>query len=293
MTTQRKTRAAALSIASNSVLVLAKGLIGIFTGSVSVLAEAIHSSLDLLASIIAFFGVKTAGKPADDGHPYGHGKWENVSGTTEALLIFIAAIWIVYEATKKIIEGSAPEMLELGIAAMVVSVVLNTIISRYLKKVARETDSVALEADASHLTTDVLTSLGVLIGLLLVKITGLTILDPIVAIIVAVVIVKAARDILVKSFSGIVDTSLPKEELVKITSVITRHTAGILRYNDLKTRKAGSHRFVDFHIEATDTLTSSQILGISELVKVDLKNELGIEQVNIHWERPIDTVSDP
>ncbi len=273
------------------LLVTAKTLIGLFSGSVSVLAEAIHSSLDLLASIIAFFGVKTAGKPADDDHHYGHGKWENVSGTTEALLIFIAAIWIVYEATKKIIEGSAPEMLELGIAAMILSVVLNTFVSRYLKKVAHETDSVALEADASHLTTDVLTSLGVLIGLLLVRFTGITVLDPIVAIMVALVIVKAAVEILVKSFSGIVDTGLPQEEMVKIKTVITHHTAGILRYNDLKTRKAGSHRFVDFHIEATDTLTSTQILDISESVKVDLKNELGIEHVNIHWERPSDAIS--
>lgn len=288
MTTQRKTKAAALSIASNSILVTAKTFIGIFSGSVSVIAEAIHSSLDLLASIIAFFGVRTAGKPADGGHPYGHGKWENVSGTAEALLIFIAAIWIVYEAVNKIIEGSAPEMLELGIAAMALSVLMNVLVSRYLKKVARETDSVALEADASHLTTDVLTSLGVLIGLLLVRITGLEILDPVVAIIVAVVILKAAVDILLKSFSGIVDSSLPHEELSKITSIISRHTQGRMPHNDLKTRKAGSNRFVDFHLEATDDISSTQILDISKLIKEDLKHEVGIEYVNIHWERPND-----
>ncbi|TFG46522.1 MAG: cation transporter, partial [Dehalococcoidia bacterium] len=242
-----KSRTAALSVASNTLLIILKVIAGIMTGAVSVLAEAIHSALDLVAAIIAFFGVRAADKPAEREHPFGHGKWENVSGTIEAVLIFIAAIWIIYEAINRIIHGAAMELLGWGVAVMLVSVIANTLVSRRLFKVARATDSLALEADAQHLRTDVITSAGVLAGLLLVQLTGLEILDPLIAIVVATIIIKAAYDILRKSFGGIVDTGLPADEEEVISQIIAAHRQKLAGFHDLRTRKAGSNRFAELH----------------------------------------------
>ncbi len=138
--------------------------VGLLSNSVSILSEAIHSSLDLVAAIIAYFAVRVSGTPADERHPYGHGKTENVSGVIEAILIFIASTWIIIEAVRKLIHPEKPGVLGLGIIVMGISAVINTLVSRRLYKVAHMTDSVALEADALHLKTDVITSAGVAAG---------------------------------------------------------------------------------------------------------------------------------
>jgi cation diffusion facilitator family transporter len=175
-----KIRTARLSIFSNCTLIVMKLLAGIFSGSVSIISEAIHSGMDLLASVIAFLSVKMSDTPPDKEHPYGHGKVENISGVIEAVLIFIAAGWIIYEAIHKIILPAPIENIEIGAAVMAVSGFINFLVSRRLYKVAKKTDSIALEADALHLKTDVYTSVGVAAGLLLIWITGWKFLDPIV-----------------------------------------------------------------------------------------------------------------
>ncbi|HZK60971.1 MAG TPA: cation diffusion facilitator family transporter, partial [Anaerovoracaceae bacterium] len=181
-----KTQVAALSVLSNSFLTVAKVSIGLVSGSVSILSEGIHSGIDLVAAFIALFAVRKSGKPADARHAYGHGKIENVSGTIEALLIFVAAIMIITEAIQKIhkimdgVEGHVGN-LKLGLVIMGVSAIMNVIVSTRLMRVAKRTDSVALEADALHLRTDVYTSAGVFLGLLLIMITGWAIIDPIIA----------------------------------------------------------------------------------------------------------------
>jgi cation diffusion facilitator family transporter len=207
-----KTRAAATSIASNTLLILLKIAAGIFTGSISLIAEAIHSTMDLAAAVIAYFSVRVSDKPADEQHPFGHGKMENISGVAEGLLIFVAAGIIIYEAIQRLINGATLEFLEIGLGIMVVSIVVNLLVSRYLLKVSRASDSLALEADARHLTTDIMTMGGVLIGLALVRLTGLTIFDPITAILVSLLIIKTAYDITKKSFGGLIDVRLPKAE---------------------------------------------------------------------------------
>ena len=220
-----KTKAAATSIASNTLLILLKIAAGIFTGSISLIAEAIHSTMDLAAAVIAYFSVRVSDKPADEQHPFGHGKFENISGVAEGLLIFIAAGIIIYEAILRLITGATLEFLEIGLGIMAVSIVVNILVSRYLLKVSRATDSLALEADARHLTTDIMTMVGVLIGLALVRLTGLTIFDPITAILVALLIMKTAFDITKKSFGGLIDVSLPKDEEEVILAVIKEHTS--------------------------------------------------------------------
>jgi cation diffusion facilitator family transporter len=246
---QAKSRAAALSIISNAVLIVLKLTVGIMIQSVSVISEAVHSGLDLVAAVIAWFAVRESGKPADEDHPFGHGKIENVAGTIEAVLIFGAAIYIICKAVMKLHEGKLDiESLGLGAGVMAVSAIANFFVSNHLMKVARETDSVALEADALHLRTDVYTSAGVLGGLLAIKLTGLTILDPIVAIVVALLIIKAAWDLTRSAFLHILDVSLPEDEAQVIHDVMAEFTGRYREYHKVRTRKSGHIRHIDMHL---------------------------------------------
>ncbi len=279
-----KTSAAGLSILSNSLLVVFKLVIGIAMGSVSVMAEAIHSAVDLLAALIAFFSIRVAAKPADSTHNFGHGKVENVSGTVEGILIFGAAGFIIYEAIEKIIHVPEVELLGLGIAIMSVSAIFNFIVSRHLHRVARRTDSVALEADAWHLTTDVYTSAGVMAGLIAVWLTGWHILDPLIAIGVAALIVKAAWGITRKSFRPLLDTRLPKHELKAINACITAHTSQIVGFHELRTRKSGYQRFIDMHIVFPKSVTVEEAHRTCDLIEQDISRRLPNSQVIIHCE---------
>ncbi|MFC0653175.1 cation diffusion facilitator family transporter, partial [Lederbergia wuyishanensis] len=154
-------KVAFLSVISNSVIVILKVIVGIFTGSVAVLSEAIHSSLDLVASLIAFFSVRISNKPADKSHRYGHGKVENLSGTIETLLIFIAGIWIIYECVHKLVNPEPVKLPFLGILVMLFGALVNFIVSKTISKTAEKTKSMAMKSNALHLMTDVFTSLGV------------------------------------------------------------------------------------------------------------------------------------
>ena len=243
----RKSRAALVSVFSNSLLVALKLTVGIFSGSVSIISEAIHSANDLLAALIAFISVRISDKPPDDEHPYGHGKAESISGAIEAALIVVAGVWIIYEAVERIITGGEVQHLGLGTLVMAISVVLNIIVSRYLFRVARQEDSLALETDAQHLATDVYTSLGVTFGLLLVWVTGWTLLDPIIAILVALLILRIGWKLTLSAGVHLMDQSLPSVEITAIENII-RSDIRVLSWHDLRTRKAGSQRHVDMHI---------------------------------------------
>jgi len=280
----RKSKAAAVSIASNTTLILLKLVAGIITGSVSLIAEAIHSIMDLAAAIVAFVSVSISDRPADRQHPFGHGKAENISGVVEGLLIFVAAGFIIYEAVHRIIAGAELEFLEIGIALMVVSIIVNTIVSRYLRRVSQSTDSLALEADATHLSTDVLTMAGVLVGLIIVKITGLTILDPIIAILVALVIIKAAYDITRKSFGGLMDSSLPEKEESEIKACLVEHSELVVGFHKLRTRKAGSFRQIDVHLVIPKALHVDEAHQICDHLERHIEGILQSADVTIHVE---------
>jgi cation diffusion facilitator family transporter len=286
----RKSRAAAFSVASNTSLILLKVLAGILTGSISLIAEAIHSLMDLAAAIVAFFSVRISDRPADKEHPFGHGKAENVSGVVEAVLIFIAAVIIIYQAVQRIIQGTTLEMLEVGIGIMAVSIVVNIFVSRYLMKVSRETDSLALEADAGHLTTDILSMCGVLVGLAIVRTAALlgfnlNILDPIVAILVSLLIIRTAYRLTRKSFGGIVDVKLPEEEEFAIKAAIMEHFGGeVVSFHKLRTRKAGSQRYIDLHLVMPRQVSIAQAHDMCDHLEKDMKNRLLRTDVTIHVE---------
>ena len=277
----KKAKTARLSIFSNTLLIIMKFAVGFISGSVSILSEAIHSLMDLVAAVIAFFSVRVADNPPDEGHPYGHGKFENLSGVLEALLILVAAGWIVYEAIHKMSNKEPVESIGLGSAVMFISAGVNILVSRRLYKVAKETDSVALEADALHLKTDVYTSLGVGIGLLLIWITGIHYLDPIIAILVAILILKEAYELLARAFSPLLDSSLKREELEKLENML--QDMGV-KYHDLKTRRAGSYIFVDFHLEMSPESPLSDVHAYCDEIEDNLRTELPNLKISIHAE---------
>ncbi|HPS73890.1 MAG TPA: cation diffusion facilitator family transporter [Bacteroidales bacterium] len=276
---------ARLSVASNSLLIAMKLTVGLISGSISILSEAIHSLMDLLASVIAYFSVKISDTPADDNHPYGHGKFENVSGVIESILIFIAAFWIIYEAIHKLMN---PEQkigsLWLGIVVMAASALVNVYVSMRLYKVARETESIALEADALHLKTDVLTSAGVAVGLFLIWITGYHFLDPIVAILVACLILKESFNLFRRAYGPLLDVTLPEDELMKIRLVITRHCTGNISFHSLRTRLSGNKRYIDFHLNLAPEMTVKEAHDFCDCIENDIHQEIPNSEVTIHVE---------
>jgi cation diffusion facilitator family transporter len=286
----RKSKAAAISVASNTLLILLKVVAGLVTGSISLIAEAIHSLMDLAAAIVAFFSVRISDKPADREHPFGHGKAENISGVVEAILIFIAAGLIIYQAVQRIIKGETLELLEIGIGIMAVSIVVNILVSRYLFKVSREEDSIALEADARHLTTDVMTMGGVMVGLTVVRLAHLAgfdldILDPIVAILVSVLILRTSYILTSKSVGGLVDVKLPEEEENDIKAAIMEHFGGeVVSYHKLRTRKAGSQRYIDLHLVMPRQTSIEDAHKMCDHLEKDMMNRLRRTDITIHVE---------
>ena len=282
--TKKKVATARLSIFSNIFLIIIKLVAGIVSGSVSIISEAIHSSMDLMAAVIAFFSVRISSNPPDQRHPYGHGKFENVSGVIEAILILVAAIWIVYEAVHKILNPQEVETVGIGIVVMAISGIVNWIVSTRLYKVARETHSVALEADALHLKTDVYTSLGVAAGLGLLWITGLQWLDPVVAIAVALLITYESFQLLKKAFSPLLDTALPESEMKKIRESIEKRLKANMNYHQLRARRSGHYVHIDLHLEVPSQTT----VLISHQICDDIEQEIGLHfedaEVNIHIE---------
>ena len=290
-TKYRKSRAAMISVISNTALVLMKLIAGLLIGSVSVISEAIHSGFDLLAALIALFSVRTSSRPADSDHPFGHGKIENVSGAIEALLIFLAAGWIIFEAVKKFLYPEPMKAANWGVGVMFISAVTNIFVSQMLFKVGKETDSVALQGDAWHLRTDVYTSAGVMVGLALIGLGqwlipgyNLRWLDPLCAIAVALLIVKAAYELTIQSASDLLDAHLPADEESSIRDLIEADRDTIRGYHYLRTRKAGHYRFIDFHIQVDSMMTVEASHGLTDKLSRAINERLPHSTVTIHIE---------
>ncbi|HNT28757.1 MAG TPA: cation diffusion facilitator family transporter, partial [bacterium] len=231
-----------------------------------------------------FFSVRLSDTPPDDDHPYGHGKIEGLSGMVEALLIFAAAGLIIFEAVKKIMEGPEIAFPIAGVAVMALSAAINIVVSRRLYKVARETGSIALEADALHLKTDVYTSAGVAIGLLLLWVTDIQLLDPIVAIAVACLILYESYQMLSKALSPLVDKRLSDGEIALIHEAIGRHHDSCIGFHEMRTRSSGNVRYVDLHLELPKYLTVEESHRICDAIETDIEAKLPRTEVTIHVE---------
>jgi len=245
-----KLRTASLSVASNSALILLKVIAGTVTGSVAILTEAVHSSIDLVASIVAFFSVRKAGEPADETHRYGHERFENLAAAIEGVLILVGSAVIAFEAIRRLVGHGRIHTVGFGIAVVGASMGVNLIVSGLIARTARATDSAALFGDAAHLRTDALTSAGVLVALALVKLTGAQWLDPAVALVVAASIVFTGAGLLARSSRVLVDEALPPEEVAAVRDAIEELAPrGVVGYHELRTRRAGARRYVDMHVQ--------------------------------------------
>lgn len=275
---------ATTSIISNAIIIILKFIAGFISGSISIISEAVHSFSDFLASILTFFAISRSSEPADKEHPFGHGKYEDMSGFIEGLLIVLASVYIVYEASKKLIFGYHAEIeSELCIFAMTFAVLANIIVSKCLFFVAKKSNSVSLYADAEHLRTDVFSSLGVLLGLIAIKITGLTILDPIIAIIVAGIIFKAGYTIMKQTLNNLLEGSISKNEMEEITKILDTFQ-NIKGYKDLKARNIGPMIKMELTVLFDNDMKIYDCHKICDEIEHAISNKIGNISIIIHSE---------
>ncbi len=283
--TPRKDRAALVSIASNATLIVLKLFAGALTGSIAIITEAIHSAVDLAASVIAYWSVRKADEPADESHLYGHEKAENVAAGIEGMLILAGAGIIIYESARRLFDPQPLDLLGVGLGVVAFSALTNVGVSTYLYRRARQTDSAALEADAAHLRTDAMTSTGVLFGLSLSELTGNPIFDPITALVVAAAIVIAGVRILSRSSRVLMDEALPPEELEAVRAVLEDHPAAELAgFHKLRARRAGSRRYVDLHVQFHAGTSLERAHELSHELKQAIGDQVPRSDVLIHLE---------
>jgi cation diffusion facilitator family transporter len=244
-----------------------------------------HSSIDLIASIVAYVSVRQADKPADDDHPYGHDKIENLAAAIEALLILVGSGVIVFESVRRLASGTEVQSLGLGIGVIAFSVLANIVVSTVLARRARETESPALEGDAAHLRTDAMTSAGVLLGLVVVQLTGATWLDPVIALTVAAAIVYTGIKLLLRASRVLVDEALPPEELDAVREAIEAFAPrGVCGYHKLRARRAGSRRYVDLHVQFVAGTTLEAAHETAHQLQDAIRERLRSVDVLIHLE---------
>jgi cation diffusion facilitator family transporter len=288
-----KSGAAALSVTSNSILIAIKLAAGAITGSIAIVTEAVHSLIDLVASVVAFVSVRKADEPADAGHPYGHEKVESLAATIEGMLILIGAGVIVYEATRRLVGGAEVERLGVGIAVMGFSVLANLVVSTILSRQAEAHESAALAGDAAHLRADALTSAGVVAGLALVQITGIAAFDSITALLVAAAIVTAGLRIIRRSSGVLVDEALPDAEMDRIEAAIAAaRTPEVAGYHKLRARKAGSRRYIDLHVQYRSGTSLERAHELAHEMRDEIEAGLRRAEVLIHVE-PETSLRDP
>lgn len=279
-----KLKVARLSVVSGVLLTVTKLIAGLNMNSISVISEAIHSGLDLVAALIAWTAVWLSGQPADERHHYGHGKFENIAAIIEALLIAGAGALIILQAVPKLKEDAEIHSLGLGAAVMGLSAAVNFVVSAIIMRTARKTESPALAADGWHLRTDVYTSFGVLSGIIAIRLTGLAILDPLIALGVSLLIFKAAFDLLRESLGSILDVRLSETEVRLIQEVIEQHAGQFVEFHNLRTRRAGSERYVDLHLVVPRRRPIGLVHELCEQIEEDMTKSFSAIQVLIHTE---------
>jgi cation diffusion facilitator family transporter len=280
-----KSGAARLSVVSNSVLIMLKVAAAAITGSIAIITEAVHSSIDLLASIVAYLSLRKADEPADAEHMYGHAKVENLAAAIEGMLILVGAGVIVYESVHRLAAGGEIEHIGVGMAVIGVSAVVNVIVSTYLYRRARALDSPALEGDAAHLAADAATSVAVLIGLVLIEVTGVDELDSIVALMVGSAIVYTGVRILTRSSRVLIDEALPADELDLVRRQIAAYPGTeLVGYHKLRGRRAGSARHIDLHLQFAPGTSLERAHAVAHELQTAVRREIPGADLLVHIE---------
>ena len=284
-------RYAWLSIAAALATILLKGIAWQLTGSVGLLSDAIESFVNLAGAVMALWMLTIAAQPADDDHAYGHGKAEYFSSAFEGFLIFLAAVSIGYTAIVRLLDPQPLEAVGMGLLVSVVASVINFATARVLMRVGRANNSITLEADAHHLMTDVWTSVGVIIGVGLVALTGWIWLDPVIALLVAANIVWTGWQLMHRSAAGMMDASLPAEDVARITKVLDGYRAHGLEFHALRTRQAGSRVFISCHVLVPGQWTVQHGHDWSERIEADIRTLLPHAHITTHLEPIEDPLS--
>jgi len=279
-----KLRAATFSVTAGLALTGAKLVCGLITNSAAVLSEALHSGLDAVAALGTYLGVAQAGKPADERHRFGHGKFENLAAIGEGALMLGAAVFIFWRAIGRLLAPAPVEALGLGMVVMGLSGAVNLGVGWYLLGVGRATDSPALRADGWHLFSEALASFGVLAGLALIHFTGRTVVDPLLAMGIGLVVLRAACGILRESLAGMLDVSLPEADERLIRSVLERYTSDFVEFHELRTRKSGSERHIDLHLVVPHAVTVRAAHDLCARIEREIKEVLPNSYVLVHLE---------
>jgi cation diffusion facilitator family transporter len=265
-------------------LIILKGIVSWITGSLSILAQAADSFLDLLSGIITFAAVRAAEKQADYEHPYGHGKLEDFAGLAQGVLIGVAAAGIIYSSILRIINGAEMKMSLAGISVMVISVITSIFLSRHLRKVAKNTNSAAIEASASNINADIYSALAVLAGLIVLQFTGLAIIDPIIAIGMSIYILKIGYDTVRKPFSKLIDAKVPEEQERFIRDTIMKYKNEVVEYHQLRTRQAGDIYYIDLHVVMHKNIPLARCHDICSKIEEDIQKGMPGSSIVIHAE---------
>lgn len=278
---QAKRRASALSLTYNVLFTAAKLVAALLTGSMSLLSEALHSATDIVASTLAYVGVRAASAPPDERHPYGHGKIETLAGFGESILLFMMVLYLIGEGIHRLIRGVELQSLELGLAVMTLSTLSSLLVGQYVLRVGRRTRSLALLSNGQHLMVDFWTSVSVLVALLLIRLTGWTPIDPILAIGIALWLLRGAWRLATQAFHELIDQRLPNEEMDHIDRVI-RADPRVISYHNLRTRRSGAMRYIDLHIVVPADWSLQQAHAVADELEKRLERELAPAQVVIH-----------
>ena len=277
-------RVALLSVGASIVTLLLKFGAYYLTNSVGLLSDAAESGVNLTAALIAFAAITIADRPADENHSYGHDKAEYFSSGAEGALILVAAVTILYAAGKRILNPAPVENVGIGVAVAAIASTINFAVSRIMLRVSKEHDSIALEADAHHLMTDVWTSVGVIGGVILVGLTGWELLDPLLGIAVGINIIWMGIKLIRRSSQGLMDQALPAAEIELVQRAVAATAGADTPYHALRTRKSGSRRFVEMHLLLPGGTTVRESHDTVLEIEASIQEQLANTSITIHVE---------
>lgn len=289
---KKKLRTALLSITVSLVLIIIKLIFGFLTNSISILASAVDSFLDIAASSVNYFSIRKSEKPADREHRFGHGKAEGLAGLFQTFIIGVSALYLIYISIIRLIKGGNLVSLDSGIAVIAFSIAVSFFLARYIREVGRETGSVALGADSLHYSFDVYTNLGIVAGLIIIKFTGLEFIDPLISIILAVLIIWSSKNIVMESVDILMDKELPPDTVSEIEKVIMKYGPDVKSYHKLRTRNAGSVNFIEFHVVMDHTLTFVESHELAEEIIKEIEEIIPDSEVTVHVDPDIVQTTD-
>ncbi len=264
-------------------LIILKVVVSIISRSISIFAQAADSLLDIFSIVITFIALNMSVVPADEEHPFGHGKWEGLAAMIQAILVLGAGGFIIYSAIQRLLHSIAIEPDE-GMGVMLISIVTSFFLSRHLRRVAKATGSTAIDASARNISADVYSAAGVLLGLLMVRLTGIVLFDPIIALIMAVFVLKAGYEVIKRAVHELIDHALPKEEQEILNNCLQLHNAQLVSYHAVRSRRAGNQSFIDLHMVMPRNFTVENAHDMCDHLEQEIEEKIKGANVIIHSE---------